>query len=145
MDLIGKPWTEVAGRTDAELLANRVQAEAVMATDRRLMETGVTESIDEVIGSDDGQGRIWFSTKAPLRDESGTVNGLVGVSVEITERGRSEDNLRQMVNELNHRAKNILTTVQSITAQTLRDADPVARRNLVNRIMALSAVHMRWR
>jgi hypothetical protein len=36
--LIGTPWSEVEGRTDLELLADREQAEAITRNDRRLIE-----------------------------------------------------------------------------------------------------------
>jgi hypothetical protein len=37
LDLIGKPWSEVPSRTDADFRTDRAQAEFIMATDRRLM------------------------------------------------------------------------------------------------------------
>jgi len=40
LDVIGKPLSEVQDRTDAEYLADPVQADIIMATDRRVMETG---------------------------------------------------------------------------------------------------------
>jgi len=48
-----------------------------------------------------------------------------------------------LLNELNHRIKNTLTTVQSIAEQTLRSASvkPAIRDNLAGRLMALSHVH----
>lgn len=48
-----------------------------------------------------------------------------------------------LLNELNHRIKNTLATVQSIAEQTLRSAsvEPAVRDNLTGRLMALSHVH----
>ncbi len=76
-----------------------------------------------------------------MRDAAGQVVGLVGVSIDITERKRDEERLRLMVNELNHRVKNTLATVQSITSQTLRGGDPAVQRTLEGRLQALAAVH----
>lgn len=137
LDLIGKPWSEIEGLTDADFLDDPAQAQAIMATDFRLMETDIAQTTDEVVGN----GRVWLSNKAPLHDGAGVVTGLVGVSVEITGRRRAEDSLRHMVNELNHRAKNILATVQAIALQTLKGIDPAVRNNLVARLMALASVH----
>jgi CHASE1-domain containing sensor protein/two-component sensor histidine kinase len=55
----------------------------------------------------------------------------------------SEAHLKLLVNELNHRVKNTLATVQSLIWQTLRsaDLDDQVRRRLDARIMALSAAH----
>lgn len=141
LDLIGKPWPEVEGRTDLEFLDSKGQAEAVMVNDRRIMDQARTEEFEEVISREGRHPRVWSSTKAPLRDADGKVIGLVGVSVEITERKRIEERLQLMVNELNHRVKNTLATVQAIASQTLRGGDPIVRQNLERRLMALAAAH----
>jgi two-component sensor histidine kinase len=56
---------------------------------------------------------------------------------------RDQEHLRLMVNELNHRVKNTLATVQSIVAHTLRGADAPERlrETLTSRILALSKAH----
>ena len=141
LDLIGKPWDRVNGRTDREYFDNVAEAEAIMANDRRIMARGAAEEVEEFMGSAKGIRRLWLSTKTPMRDANRTVIGLVGVSVEITERKRSEDRLQTLVYELNHRVKNTLATVQAITAQTLRRADPILREGLEARLMALAAAH----
>ena len=46
-----------------------------------------------------------------------------------------------MVDELSHRVKNTLVTVQSIAAHTLRGADPMVYQVLEGRLQALAAVH----
>src|SRR5262249_40876381 len=53
------------------------------------------------------------------------------------------EHLRLMVNELNHRVKNTLATIQSIVTQTLRSADAsvLTRDTLTSRIVALSRAH----
>ncbi|HEY8380638.1 MAG TPA: sensor histidine kinase, partial [Microvirga sp.] len=50
---------------------------------------------------------------------------------------------RLLINELNHRVKNTLATVQSIATQTLRNAGSVgeAREAFESRLMALSRAH----
>jgi PAS domain S-box-containing protein len=141
LDLIGKPWCEVDGRTDAEFLDDPAQGGVIMATDLRLMETDTAQGVDEFVGTDDGNSRVWFSSKAPLHDGSGAVTGLVGVSVEITDRKRAEEDLQRTVHEFNHRAKNNLVTMQVIVAQTLKGFDPVIRRNLEARLLVLASLH----
>lgn len=141
LDLIGRPWAEVEGRTDAEFLDDLAQAEAVMANDRRVLAAGLMEELEEPVGEREGRPRVWLSTKAPMRDPEGRVVGLVGVSVEITRRKRAEEKLRLLVDELNHRVKNTLATVQSTASLTLREADPVLRRNFEARLFALAAAH----
>ncbi|MFL5280501.1 MAG: sensor histidine kinase [Rhodopila sp.] len=141
LTILDKSWSAVDGRTDREFLDDTAQAEAVMANDRRIMESGQPATVEEAIGHEYGHGRIWLSTKTPMRDLDDWVTGLVGVSVEITELKRVEDRLRLMVNELNHRVKNTLATVQAIASQTLRRTDPEVRLTLEARLRALAAAH----
>ena len=141
MNLIGKNWEDVRGQTDAEFLDDPQEGEAVMLNDRRIMQTGLPEEIEELIGRDGQQARVWLSTKTPLLDAKGAIIGLVGISVEITERKRIEDRMRLMIDELNHRVKNTLATVQSIAMQTLRGTDAHIRRTLDMRLIALAAAH----
>jgi two-component sensor histidine kinase len=56
---------------------------------------------------------------------------------------KDQAHLRLLINELNHRVKNTLATVQSIVAQTLRSGGaPIATRDtLTARIVALSKAH----
>ena len=138
---VGKTWAEMQGRNDREFLEDPVQAEAVLANDRQVIEQGYTQEMEELVGTEGGQPRVWLSTKTPLRGPDGRVEGLIGVSIEITERKRDEDRLRLMVHELNHRVKNTLVTVQSIATQTLRNADPAIQQVLEDRLHALAAAH----
>lgn len=56
---------------------------------------------------------------------------------------RAAEHQRLLIDELNHRVKNTLATVQSISAQTLRTADTKedARDALERRLLALSRAH----
>jgi PAS domain S-box-containing protein len=141
LGLFGKSWPDMEGRTVQDFMQDSAQATAVTATDERIMAAGVMEVVEENVGEENGQPRVWLSTKTPLRDANGDVAGIVGVSLEITERKRIEDRLRQMVHELNHRVKNTLATVQAIAGQTLRRAEPALRQILEDRLMALAAAH----
>jgi two-component sensor histidine kinase len=68
---------------------------------------------------------------------------ITGASRDLTERKNADDLQRLMVNELNHRLKNSLATVQSVAMQTLRGAaDPeAARQALDQRICSLARAH----
>ncbi len=88
--LIGKRPEHFLGKTDAEFLTDKVQAAAVMANDRRVMEQGVAEQVEEVVSLPDGTPAIWLSSKAPLRDAAGDIIGVVGTSIDITARKAAE-------------------------------------------------------
>lgn len=68
---------------------------------------------------------------------------LESLRAAVERQRKDQEHLRLMVNELNHRVKNTLATIQSIAALTLRgDEDPArAREMLTSRLMALSKAH----
>jgi PAS domain S-box-containing protein len=58
-------------------------------------------------------------TVSPLHDKTGRVVGASKVARDITERKQSEKIQRLLLDELNHRVKNTLATVQAIARQSL--------------------------
>jgi PAS domain S-box-containing protein len=68
---------------------------------------------------------------------------IAGASRDLTELKRAEDLQRTLVNELNHRAKNTLASVQSIVHMTLRGSiDPESARKAIDaRLRALAGAH----
>ncbi|WP_380783527.1 PAS domain S-box protein [Sphingomonas sp. R86520] len=92
-ELVGKPLTEIIGRTDREFLEDPSQAAAVEVNDKRIMAENVVEVLEEDVSRPDGTFATWLSTKAPFRDADGIVIGLVGSSIDISERKRAEDAL----------------------------------------------------
>lgn len=81
--------------------------------------------------------------RAAQTADDGGARRLAGVSLDITERKRAEERQKLLVNELNHRVKNSLATVQSIAAQTLRSvaAPEFFRDAFETRLIALSQTH----
>ena len=57
--------------------------------------SGQAETLEEEVSFPDGRRATWLSTKAPLRDADGTVVGLVGTSLDITERKAAEQRHRE--------------------------------------------------
>lgn len=143
MELIGKPWEAVRGRTDAELFDDPAVASVVMATDRRIMSSGVTEELEEIAGQDDKGARIWLSAKTPFRSEEGEVIGLVGTSVEITQRKRAEEARQLLLRELDHRVKNLFAMAIGMVSATARFAQTPKEmaQALTGRLLALSNAH----
>jgi PAS domain S-box-containing protein len=141
--LLGREFDDFIGRTDMELLADKAEAAAIMATDRHIMETRIAQQVEEKVAFPDGTEAWWHSSKAPILDDRGEVIGLVGASVDITERRRAEEHRLFLLNELNHRVKNTLAVVQGIARQTFREAadTPVALDAFEARLAALSRAH----
>ncbi len=141
LSALGKTSVEVIGKTDREFLANSDQAEAVIVTDRAIVETGRPREVEETVDLPSGERRTFLSMKAPMRDDSGQVIGLVGFSADVTDRKRFERHLQNMIDELNHRVKNTLATVQAIALNLLVDADHAMFDALTDRLAALASVH----
>lgn len=82
-------------------------------------------------------------TVSPVRDASGTIVGASKVARDITEKKEAESRRKLLLDELNHRVKNTLATVQSIALLTMRKedsaADALAAFNA--RLVSLSAAH----
>jgi PAS domain S-box-containing protein len=99
--------------------------------------------IDFRLRRSDGVYRWAIDAAAPRFSDEGDFLGFVGSVIDIDERREAEDHQRLLINELNHRVKNTLATVQSIASQTLRNAETVeeARSALESRLLALSRAH----
>jgi PAS domain S-box-containing protein len=82
--VIGMTQDELLGKLTSEYNDVREQADLIDANDARIMESGVTEIIDETFTGADGQTRLFRSTKTPLLDAEGRVIGLAGVSIDVT-------------------------------------------------------------
>jgi len=91
----------------------------------------------------DGATRYIATVSDLVRDPDGRPERIIGVFDDVTERRRAEKRQRLLINELNHRVKNTLATVQSIAAQTLRSAPSLerARDAFEARLVALAAAH----
>lgn len=92
--VMGKTEQEVIGRHDGEIYADAITAEKILAADRRIMASGIGESLEETVRTAEGE-RTFLSNKTPHRDGNGNVIGLIGVSVDITERKRIDRELRE--------------------------------------------------
>lgn len=78
---------------------------------------------------------------SPVRDADGRVVQHFLSLVDTTRAHEERVHLRFLLDELNHRTQNILTTVIEMARHTLRgEADPAVTRRLTDRIMALSRV-----
>ena len=79
----------------------------------------------------------------PVKDENGKVVQHFVSLVDTTHHQRARQNAAMLIDELNHRVKNTLATVQSIVTQAVRNsADPaVIRESIETRIAALSRSH----
>lgn len=95
LEFIGKPWSAVQGHTDLDFLDDKHRAATVMGYDQRALETGRAHQVEEVFDHPTKGTRIFLSSRRPLHDLSGVVRGIVGMSLDITDRKHVEAQLNQ--------------------------------------------------
>lgn len=92
---------------------------------------------------DDLEERFVDFVYQPIRDDSGVVTNIFVQGSDVTERVLGEKRQQLLINELNHRVKNTLASIQSVVSQTLRGAHSKedSSRAITDRILALSRAH----
>jgi PAS domain S-box-containing protein len=82
-------------------------------------------------------------TVSPVRNSAGIIIGASKIARDVTERKLAEARQKALLDELNHRVKNTLATVQSLAAQTIRGAGVSlrVRQSFEGRLFALSRAH----
>ena len=105
--------------------------------------TGEPYDIEHRVKHRDGNYRWARSRAFPRHDAEGNICLWYGATEDIHERRQAEDHQRLLINELNHRVKNTLATVQAIAFQTLKGDIPLqeARARFEARLLALSRAH----
>jgi two-component sensor histidine kinase len=88
----------------------------------------------------DGSAGWTLSRAIPLVNDAGEITEWFGAASDVTARKQAEEHLRLVINELNHRVKNTLSTVQALAAQSVRNAENLgeAQEAFSSRIMALA-------
>lgn len=77
----------------------------------------------------------------PIFDSSGTMIGAVNMLIDLTEQKHASAQQRGLIDELNHRVKNTLATIQALAAQTMRGAKSEGAQDFEARLLTLSRVH----
>jgi PAS domain S-box-containing protein len=108
-----------------------------------LREQRPVRNVEAVAERPDGSRVPFMPYPTPLRDADGKMTGAVNMLVDISFHKQADEQQQALINELNHRVKNSLATVQSIAQQTLRYADSAEafRDAFTSRLIALSRAH----
>lgn len=103
-------------RTDREVYPER-DAQRLASVKERVLAEGNRETVELEIEVA-GVMRYYDLTLEPKRDSEGTVVGIIGTSLDLTERRRDEKRIRLMLRELTHRSKNLLAVIQAMARKT---------------------------
>ena len=84
---------EITGKTDYDFYPRKL-AERYRANDKKIMESGKPEDIEEKYNQD-GMEMIIHKIKTPVKDEEGKVIGILGIFWDITERKHADEELKK--------------------------------------------------
>ena len=89
----------------------------------------------------DGSFHPFLSRVQPLKDDQSRVLRWFGALTDISEQKRVEERLQLLLNELNHRVKNTLSTVSAIANLSLRELPREHVETFHDRLVALARAH----
>jgi len=106
--LVNRYWEALAGRRAEDVVGKNIEeimppdsVEALQAHNREVLESCQPMQFEESIPQADGM-HTWVSVKFPQFDGSGRAVGVWGISTDITERKRAEEQARRHQAELAH-------------------------------------------
>lgn len=142
LKLTGYAREEVLAKSFQSLLAVGVDAEAMPIIEAVFR--GECEGEPEIHYKRKDGSEFWASMfVSPVCDENGAVVQQFVSLVDLTDHRQDNARCKLLIDELNHRVKNTLSTVQSIVVQALRrPAEPAEIREAIeSRIFALARSH----
>ena len=130
--MAGWGWKSVH---DPELLPT------VMERWTQSIETGEPFEMIFPLRSASGTFRSFLTRIAPMKDADGRVLRWFGTNTDIEKEIQVEQQLNLVINELNHRVKNMLASVQAIAKRTFRSGRQSEIDTFEGRIFALAKSH----
>lgn len=142
LTLTGYDRDEVLGQDFNFFMAHIADAETLAQIKSEF--DGNCDSGSEVLYRRKDGSEFWAALFiSPVRDERGEVVQHFASFVDLSKQKQEQAHSKNLIDELNHRVKNTLATVQSIVWQALRvGSDPKAIRQAIeSRLFALSRSH----
>lgn len=142
LKLTGWSRDEVLGESFNSLMARGASPGALKEIEKAV--AGSHEDDPEICYRRKDGSQFWASLSvSPVKDEQGKVVQHFASLIDLTSYKAEQATCKLLIDELNHRVKNTLATVQSIVRQGLRTAtDPaVIQESIESRIFALSRSH----
>jgi PAS domain S-box-containing protein len=146
---LSERWFEYTGQSQENALGDGWQQvvhpedrEGTMESFVRIADEGIQYSHEYRLRGKDGTYR-WFMVRAePIKDASGHITQCYGAVTDIHEPHELQQRQAVMVDELQHRTRNLLTVVRSIAQQTMTRTGPTEqfREQFNDRLAALSRV-----
>ncbi|HYH95067.1 PAS domain-containing protein [Hyalangium sp.] len=129
----GFPRARILGKKDQDLLSPEI-ARPLMENDERVLSGGTTLQFEEELPLPDGV-HTFISAKFPLRSAMGTIEGLCGVSTDITDRKRAEAALQRANEELEQRVTERTEQLHAAQQELLDRARHAGMAEIANSIL----------
>ncbi len=150
-DFVGLKKEDIIGKKDEEFLDASL-AEQCRSSDEEVLKKRTLVSVDEKSGDDLGEVFYFNTLKSPIFDGKGNINGLVGISRDLTIIKTKEEQIKKslkekevLLKEIHHRVKNnmqIISSLLNLQAMNIQEEDIKQILNQCrSRIKAMSLVH----
>jgi PAS domain S-box-containing protein len=142
LDLTGYDRKEVLGQSFNFLMAQGTDPDSLARIAAAF--AGTSKGGSEICYRRKDGSEFWSAVHiSPVQDASGDVVQNFASFIDLTDHKLEQAQSRMLIDELNHRVKNTLATVQSIVWQAFRNTtDPeVIRESIESRLFALSRSH----
>ncbi|BDS07718.1 hypothetical protein NT6N_27580 [Oceaniferula spumae] len=117
---------EVVGKTDLEVIGDNKKVKRLQKNDALVIKRGKPLQFDETLDFPDGL-RDYVSMKFPMRDLSGAIYAVGGISTDITERKKAERELQDLNLELMQTHENLTNAhAQLIQAEKMESVGRLA-------------------
>jgi PAS domain S-box-containing protein len=102
-EAFGRQLTEVIGKNDSQLFQTQSE-QVIKEIDTNVIRSGKTSLSEERLTTAYGD-TYWLSNKSPYRDQNGQIIGLIGISRDITELKKAEQEKQKLQNLLKQAQK----------------------------------------
>lgn len=128
---VGRPLTDLSNELDYPDMHTDIQA---------VFETGEPRTHQL---TRDRHGKFYLVRIIPYRDQGARAQGVVVTLIDVTLLAEAEDHQRVLISELNHRVKNMLAVITSITNRTLETSSTKEKfaESLLGRLYAMSRAY----
>jgi len=123
-------WTEFTGLSVEDMgdggrykVLHPDHADRVYADFRAAIEAGRDYEDIFALRGKSGEYRWFLARATPIRDGAGRITRWFGTNTDITEQREQAEQIRLLLMEVNHRSKNMLSTIQSLARRSAPDEE----------------------
>ena len=136
LDLIKLNKEEVIGKRNIDIFPSQM-AEGIVHTDQEVINNGrFFRDLEQSFNDANGNWHYYSTMKTPVLDKNNEVNGLVGVSFDVTERkafetqriAHEKEARNALIREIHHRIKNHLQGVVGLLHNISIDGQPTTEK-----------------